>query len=479
MMGKPFAYSLIVITLAFGLVSAILLPYVQAQNCQITVTKVDTPTRIDPGKDFQITTHFTITCSSSQIGITPQNSGLIVVRDLKSGENLTRTHFDIIVYLGGNRALSANFTEPSTVTAPSALGTWGIEIDVAVYSSGQVVTSGSTSVQVQVGQSGQLVTIISTSSSIKSTTSTQSSVNTSNTEAPAGSNAISIGTLGSTVVVIAVGAVALIASVVVFTRRKKPSAGVTITKQEAKQDVTREAPTSTSTAVVSKPPQRTTDLSSISTGYPDLDSVLVGGLPLGYAILIVSPPCDEKDLLFRKIIDSGILAGNSIFYVSRDLGRTQDLAGRYPKNFYAFSPQADRVTGSYENFFKIAGVQNLSDLNISLTKAMEPIPKNPKKMIILDILSDVLLEHKALTTRKWLDDFIAKRKTEGFTILGILNALMVSEQESQTIIDLFEGIIEIYEKELRERARRFLIVKKMYGRKYIETELMLDKDKLF
>jgi KaiC/GvpD/RAD55 family RecA-like ATPase len=194
---------------------------------------------------------------------------------------------------------------------------------------------------------------------------------------------------------------------------------------------------------------------------------------------VVSPPCDEKDLLFRRIIESGLSAENSIFFVSRDLGRIQDFAGRYPKNFYAFSPQADRVAGNPENLFKISGVQNLSDLNISLAKAMEAIPKSTKKLMIVDILSDVLIEHKALTTRKWLDDFIGKRKTEGFTILGTLNPLMVSQQESQTIIDLFEGIIEIYEKELRERARRFLIVKKMYGKKYIETELMLDKDKLF
>ena len=90
-----------------------------------------------------------------------------------------------------------------------------------------------------------------------------------------------------------------------------------------------------------------------------------------------------------------------------------------------------------------------------------------------------MLEHKSLTTRKWLDDFIGKRKSEGFTVLAILNPLISSKQESQTIIDLFDGIIEIYEKELRERARRFLIVKKMYGKKYIESELMLDKDKLF
>ena len=40
-------------------------------------------------------------------------------------------------------------------------------------------------------------------------------------------------------------------------------------------------------------------------------------------------------------------------------------------------------------------------------------------------------------------------------------------------------IIEIYEKELKERSRRFLVVKKMRGRRYLDTELMLERDKLF
>jgi hypothetical protein len=47
------------------------------------------------------------------------------------------------------------------------------------------------------------------------------------------------------------------------------------------------------------------------------------------------------------------------------------------------------------------------------------------------------------------------------------------------VVDLFDGVIEIFEKELKERVRRFVIVKKMYGKKYSESELMLDKDKLF
>ena len=84
-----------------------------------------------------------------------------------------------------------------------------------------------------------------------------------------------------------------------------------------------------------------------------------------------------------------------------------------------------------------------------------------------------------MTARKWFSDFVARRKVEGFTVLAFLNPLVASAEETQTLIDLFDGVIEIYEKELRERSRRFLVIKRMYGQRYSESELMLDKDKLF
>jgi len=283
------------------------------------------------------------------------------------------------------------------------------------------------------------------------------------------SNNLPFGTFGIIGVIVAVG---LIASVMLFMRRGKSQAGLkAVLKEETvKEEMKPEGP-----HLKLMPAAQ-----NISTGYAELDALLAGGLPVGFAILIVSPPCDERDLLFRKIIESGLSMGSSVFFMSRDLGKTQDYASRYEKNFYVFSPQADKITPPSANVFKIQSVQNLSDVNISFAKAVETLPKtSPGRLIIIDLLSDVLLEHKALMTRKWLDDFIGKRKAEGFTILGVLNPMISSKQDTQTIMDLFDGIIEIYERELRERARRFLIVKKMYGRRYVETELMLDKDKLY
>ena len=72
--------------------------------------------------------------------------------------------------------------------------------------------------------------------------------------------------------------------------------------------------------------------------------------------------------------------------------RTQDFASRYRKNFYVFSPQADKITTGSGNVFKIANVQNLNDLNITFRTAMETLPKaTANKIIIIDLLSEVLL----------------------------------------------------------------------------------------
>ena len=204
-------------------------------------------------------------------------------------------------------------------------------------------------------------------------------------------------------------------------------------------------------------------------------------MPDGYAVLFASPSFDERDLLLRRIMESNLSSNTQTFYISGDVRKTKDLLDRYPENFYAFCHQADRIVPAYRNLHKVAGVENLSDLNISLSTALRSISlqEGNRRIMVIDTLSDILLHHKSLTTRKWLSDFLARRKAEGYTILATLNPLITTREETQSIVDVFDGVIEIYEKELRERSRRFLVIKKMYGQKYSENELMLDKGKLF
>ena len=217
----------------------------------------------------------------------------------------------------------------------------------------------------------------------------------------------------------------------------------------------------------------------VPTGYADLEGLLHGGIPVGYAVLLLSPPCDERDLLLRKILKANLSSGMQVFSVSSDLGRSQELVRSFPKEFYAFCPEAHRVASVEKNLYEIPGVGNLVEFNILLNKGLSDHASEGKvKVIVMDLLSDLLYRHKAAVTRKWLTEFIAKRKAQQFTTLCTLNPAMASKEETSRILDLFDGIIEIYEKESEGRLKRFLVIRKMYGQDYSETELPLERAKL-
>jgi len=168
-----------------------------------------------------------------------------------------------------------------------------------------------------------------------------------------------------------------------------------------------------------------------------------------------------------------------VFYVSGDIGRSEELARIAPKDFYAFCPEAHGVASSERNLFEIPGVGNLVEFNILLNKGLSDHASEGKVMVIvMDLLSDLLLRHKGVITRKWLGEFVAKRKAQGFTTICTLNPTIAPKEETDRILDLFDGIIEIYEKESEGGRNQYLMIRKMYGQDYSRTELLLDRSKL-
>ena len=263
-------------------------------------------------------------------------------------------------------------------------------------------------------------------------------------------------------------AIVVVASVAVVSRKRKPTSARAVMEPQVTSGEAKE---------IARP--KLSSEPSISTGHEALDGMLAGGFPVGHAVLIVSQSYDERDLLIRKMIEASLTAGRPTFYLSNDTARTRDLTTRFGQNFYAMNPYADRIGSGRGNLFKVPDVGDLSGLSITSHEIIESKVKNePGKLIVIDLLSDLLLRNKALTTRKWLSDFVSKRKAGGFTVLATLDPSIAPKEDVQTIIGVFDGVIEIYERSLQERARRFLVVKKMYGRDYSESELMLDRQQL-
>ena len=220
----------------------------------------------------------------------------------------------------------------------------------------------------------------------------------------------------------------------------------------------------------------------VSSGYRDLDSLLLGGIPENYAVILASLSCDEKDLLIKRFLETGVKKGEITFHVAIESSGVKNLVEEFQSNFYLFicNPKADKVIKSLPNVFKLKGVENLTEISIALSKAFRGLDtsKSGPKRACIEIVSDVLLQHQAVQTRRWLTDTITELKSIGFTILAVMNPQMHSPQEVHAIIGLFEGEISIYEKESERGLEKFLKIRKMYNQKYLDSELPLRRERL-
>jgi len=141
------------------------------QGCQMTITGVDYPSKVDPGKSVTTTTHFTITCPSTKVYITPQDQGQVRLVDSQN-KDLSRSQFDL-PYMGGNTELKHDFTVTNTATASASPEIWNLKVTASVFSQGTVIVSAEQAFQIQVGQIVQQTSATS-SSSIATEPSTQS-----------------------------------------------------------------------------------------------------------------------------------------------------------------------------------------------------------------------------------------------------------------------------------------------------------------
>jgi tetratricopeptide (TPR) repeat protein len=220
----------------------------------------------------------------------------------------------------------------------------------------------------------------------------------------------------------------------------------------------------------------------LTTGHRDLDRLLSGGIPEMYAIALTAPPCDERSLLVKSFLESGAKKNEVTFYITIDPSLAKPLAEKFPSSFHVLvcNPQADAAVASAQNILKLRGVENLTDISIALTSAIrkaDTAEKGPKR-ICIDLLSDVLLQHHAVQTRRWLTALITELKSKGFTTLGIIDPQIHPSEELHAVLGLFEGEISIFEKETEEGPRRYLKIKKMSNQKYLEDELPLTREDL-
>ena len=215
----------------------------------------------------------------------------------------------------------------------------------------------------------------------------------------------------------------------------------------------------------------------MSTGIRVLDELMMGGFPYSYSIVLLSPSCDQRDQVVQSFLRQGVGDQKSTLCLTTDVTKYLDLIESYPEPFHLVlcNPQADELAPSLPNVSKTKGVENLTEINIALMKIVESLA--PQKLeegrFYIDILSDVLLLQGKATTRRWISELVPRLKARGFTVLGMINPSMHNKEETEAITSIFDGEIEIFEKEVEGKIRKFIAVRRLYDRSYIEEERVI------
>ncbi|MEJ2241945.1 MAG: ATPase domain-containing protein, partial [Candidatus Bathyarchaeota archaeon] len=212
----------------------------------------------------------------------------------------------------------------------------------------------------------------------------------------------------------------------------------------------------------------------ISTGTQELDSLLFGGIPNEYAIVLSGSPSDEREYLIKNFLGTGIRKDEIVFYVSTETDGLENLLKN--PNFILFLCNSKPKTKipDLPNAFQLRSKTDLTNLSISLAKAYRNICQSTKnKRLCIETVSDVLLDYGAKATRKWISELITDLASKGFTMLAVINPDIHPHEQARAVIDLFDGEISITQSSDSLDCGKSILVKKLRNQDYIKNPICL------
>jgi KaiC/GvpD/RAD55 family RecA-like ATPase/tetratricopeptide (TPR) repeat protein len=213
----------------------------------------------------------------------------------------------------------------------------------------------------------------------------------------------------------------------------------------------------------------------VSTGYSPLDRLLLGGIPAKQTVILAMSSSDERQLILRGFLEKGFELDETTIYITCD-------NANIPKQIentltIICNNQAESVFKDKPSLVFLKSIENLTEIDITLTKFLRTLDPSSlsNRRICIDILSDVLLQHKAVTSRKWLSSLLVNLKANGFTTLAVIDPKMHRSEDLQAILSLFDGEITVLEKESLEGIKRTLRINKLYNENYLKEEITLER----
>ncbi len=212
----------------------------------------------------------------------------------------------------------------------------------------------------------------------------------------------------------------------------------------------------------------------ISTGTEEIDTLLFGGIPEGYAVVLTAPPSDERDYLIRNFLEAGVKEEQTSFYVTTEAVGIESLLEK--PGFYLFlcNPKPKIDVQDLPNVFKLRSKTDINNLNMALARESRGLQREGTlRRLCIEIVSDVLLRLGPEVARRWLSELIIDLGSKGFTILAVFDSSMHPVDQANAIINLFDGEINLTQTGVPPDCKKSVLIKKLRNQDYIKNPICL------
>lgn len=186
-------------------------------------------------------------------------------------------------------------------------------------------------------------------------------------------------------------------------------------------------------------------------GVPDMDQMMLGGIPVGSLCLVLGPPGAGKSILSKRYLYTGIEAGRMAFLVSTGEGedRVDETMQQFNWNrgvdaYLRFLDCYSWKSGKSRSKYS-ASLTSLTDLSVGITSIIDDARVKPEDeaRVVIDSFTDVINYGGAERALRLLDTVRTKLETRGVTGLVLLEEGVHDEKTVKSVEYATDGTIRM------------------------------------
>src|SRR2546427_2996097 len=198
-------------------------------------------------------------------------------------------------------------------------------------------------------------------------------------------------------------------------------------------------------------------MTRLATGIQGFDAMVQGGLPVGSSVILQGPPGQEKLRFALTFLAEGLKSGGSGLVVIstqspdavlaelRGLGVNLDAVTTENRlrivDWYSWTDET--ILDIEEEGIVVRSSIDLTNLGVALSRAIAALPSEQPRRAVIELLSPAMNAYDVTQVYSFAQSAKRKFDRHGFTSLVLLEKDMHSGPEITTLLQPFDGVIEV------------------------------------